>query len=313
VSVPPTDTTPSPPPEASPPNQRTRAPDESMSLLTTMLQRPLDPGYAAAADRRETAGMPRATSLRAPRLILAMVLLGLMVGVAASNLTASDSPRAQARKDLIAQIEDRRAQVDVLTARATQLQTEVADLEAQQFGAVGDLERSRELAATVGAVELQGSGFTITMDDAPGSSADEADPNNPEAEQGRVYAKDLRFVVNALWQAGAEAVSINGNRLTSLSAIRFAGPALIVDNRPLTRPYLITALGDPARFPADFADGEGGSYLSTLRGSFGVRVDTKVSKELTVPAAVGLNLLYARTGDTGDSASSTATPERSSS
>ena len=156
--------------------------------------------------------MPRATSLRAPRLILAMVLLGLMVGVAASNLTASDSPRAQARKDLIAQIEDRRAQVDELTARATQLQTEVADLEAQQFGAVGDLERSRELAATVGAVELQGPGFTITMDDAPGSSADEADPNNPEAEQGRVYAKDLRFVVNALWQAGAEAVSINGNR-----------------------------------------------------------------------------------------------------
>ena len=310
MSVPPTDTTPSPPPEASPPNQRTRAPDESMSLLTTMLQRPLDPGYAAAADRREAAGMPRATSLRAPRLTLAMVLLGLMVGVAASNLTASDSPRAQARKDLITQIEDRRAQVDELTARATQLQTEVADLEAEQFGAVGDLERSRELAATVGAVELQGPGFTITMDDAPGSSADEADPNNPE---GRVYAKDLRFVVNALWQAGAEAVSINGNRLTSLSAIRFAGPALIVDNRPLTRPYLITALGDPARFPADFADGEGGSYLSTLRGSFGVRVDTKVSKELTVPAAVGLNLLYATTGDTGDTASSTATPERSSS
>jgi uncharacterized protein YlxW (UPF0749 family) len=196
-----------------------------MSLLTTMLQRPLDPGYAAAADRREAAGMPRATSLRAPRLIIAMVLLGLMVGVAASNLTASDSPRAQARKDLIAQIEDRRAEVDELTARATQLQTEVADLEAQQFGAVGDLERSRELAATVGAVELQGPGFTITMDDAPGSSADEADPNSPEAEQGRVYAKDLRFVVNALWQAGAEAVSINGNRLTSLSAIRFAGPA----------------------------------------------------------------------------------------
>ena len=83
--------------------------------------------------------MPRATSLRAPRLTLAMVLLGLMVGVAASNLTASDSPRAQARKDLITQIEDRRTQVDELTARATQLQTEVADLEAEQFGAVGDL------------------------------------------------------------------------------------------------------------------------------------------------------------------------------
>jgi uncharacterized protein YlxW (UPF0749 family) len=284
-----------------------------MTLLTTMLQRPLDPGYAAAAERREAEGQPRATSLRAPRLIFAMVGLGLLVGVAASNLTADDSPRAQARQDLIVQIEDRRAEVDELTALATSLQSEVTALEAGQLGAVGDLARSRDLAATVGAIPLQGPGFTITMDDAAGSGADEVDSTSPEAEEGRVYAKDLRFVVNALWESGAEAVSINGKRLTSLSAIRFAGSAVIVDNRPLTRPYVITALGDPARFPADFADGEGGTYLSTLKGQFGIRVDTKVSKALTVPAAVGLNLRYATTGDTGDTEPSTSTPERSSS
>jgi uncharacterized protein YlxW (UPF0749 family) len=284
-----------------------------MTLLTTMLQRPLDPGYAAAAERREAEGRPRATSLRAPRLIFAMVGLGLLVGVAASNLTADDSPRAQARQDLIVQIEDRRAEVDDLTALATSLQSEVTALEAGQLGAVGDLARSRDLAATVGAIPLEGPGFTITMDDAAGSGADEVDSSSPEAEEGRVYAKDLRFVVNALWESGAEAVSINGKRLTSLSAIRFAGSAVIVDNRPLTRPYVITALGDPARFPADFADGEGGTYLSTLKGQFGIRVDTKVSKLLTVPAAVGLNLRYATTGDTGDTEPSTSTPERSSS
>ena len=282
-----------------------------MSLLTTMLQRPLDPGYAAAADRREAEGRPRATSLRAPRLIIAMVVLGLLVGVAASNLTAADSPRAQARKDLIVQIEERRAEVDELTARATSLQSQVTELEAGQLGAGGDRARCGDLAATVGAIPLQGPGFTITMDDAPGSGAEEADGSTPEAEQGRVYAKDLRFVVNALWESGAEAVSINGKRLTSLSAIRFAGSAVIVDNRPLTRPYVITALGDPARFPADFADGEGGTYLSTLKGSFGIRVDTQVSKALDVPAAVGLNLRFATTGDTGDTTPSTATPERS--
>jgi uncharacterized protein YlxW (UPF0749 family) len=282
-----------------------------MSLLTTMLQRPLDPGYAAAADRREADGQPRATSLRAPRLIVAMLVLGLLVGVAASNLTAADSPRAQARKDLIVQIEERRAEVDELTALATSLQSDVTELEAGQLGSVGDVARSRELSATVGAIPLEGPGLTITMDDAPGSGADEADGGSPEAEQGRVYAKDLRFVANALWESGAEAVSINGKRLTSLSAIRFAGSAVIVDNRPLTRPYVITALGDPARFPADFADGEGGTYLSTLRGNFGIRVDTKVARLLSVPAAVGLNLRHATTGDTEDTTPSTATPERS--
>jgi uncharacterized protein YlxW (UPF0749 family) len=99
-------------------------------------------------------------------------------------------------------------------------------------------------------------------------------------------------------------VSINGKRLTATSAIRFAGSALVVDYRPLTRPYVITALGDPQRFPAAFADGAGGTYLSTLRNTFGIRVDTKVSDDLTVPAAVGLTTRFARSGDTGGATAS---------
>ena len=107
-----------------------------------------------------------------------------------------------------------------------------------------------------GRVPLKGPGFTLTLDDAPGSGADEeSETAADEASQGRVIAKDLQFVTNALWESGAEAISINGKRLTSTSSIRFAGSAIIVDYRPLTRPYVITALGDPQRFPAAFADG----------------------------------------------------------
>ena len=122
-----------------------------------------------------------------------------------------------------------------------------------------------------------------------------------------MLAKDLQYVTNALWESGAEAVSINGKRLTATSAIRFAGSALVVEYRPLTRPYVVTALGDPKRFPAAFADGAGGTYLSTLRSTFGIRVDTEVSDDLTVPAAVGLTTRYARSGDTGDATPSPGT------
>ncbi len=295
-----------------------RRPDASMTLLTTMLERPLDPGYAAAAERREAAGEPRATSLRSPRLAAAAVLIGLVVGVASYNLTASSSPRAKARADLVSQIEERRTQVDQLAATAATLQAEVSAAEADQLGNDTMAARNRELAATVGALPLEGPGFTLTLDDAPGASADESsEAASDEVIEGRVFAKDLQFVTNAMWQAGAEAISINGKRLTSTSAIRFAGSAIIVDFRPLTRPYVVTALGDPQRFPAAFADGPGGSYLSTLRSSFGVRVDTEVRDDLTVPAAVGLMTRYARTGDTEDATTSpTSTPptpaERSS-
>jgi uncharacterized protein YlxW (UPF0749 family) len=289
-----------------------RRPDASMTLLTTMLQRPLDAGYAAAADRREAQGRPRSTSLRSPLLVVATVLIGLVVGVASYNLTSADKPRSAARTELIGQIQDRRAQVDALTAQAGALQGELSALEAEQLGSDALTTRTRELATAVGAVPLQGPGFTVTLDDAPGSGADEDTEGVDEAEQGRVLAKDLQYVTNALWQSGAEAVSINDKRLTATSAIRFAGSALVVDYRPLTRPYVITALGDPKRFPAAFADGAGGTYLSTLRSTFGIRVDTDVSDDLTVPAAVGLTTRYARSGDTGDAtASPGSTPSAS--
>lgn len=291
-----------------------------MTLLTSMLQRPLDPGYAASAAAREEAGLPRSTSLRAPRLVIAMVAIGLVVGVAAANLTSANEPRTQARADLIREIEGRRGEVDVLSARAADLQAEVTALEAEQLGGdAGAVARGQALAAAVGSIPLVGPGVVLTLDDAPGAGADEA-VESDDAAEGRVFARDLQYVTNALWQAGAEAISINGQRLTSTSAIRFAGSAIIVDFRPLARPYTVTAIGDPKRFPADFADGGGGSYLSTLRNTFGVRVDTEVRGDLSVPAAVGITTRYARTGDTGaadsapaPSSSPSPTPERSSS
>ena len=291
-----------------------RRPDASMTLLTSMLQRPLDPGYAAAADRREAQGRPRSTSLRSPLLVVATVLIGLLVGVASYNLTTANKPRSQARADLIGQIEDRRAEVDALTTQAATLQDQVTALETEQLGNDSLTTRTREVASLVGAVPLHGPGFTLTLDDAPGAGADDTAEGGGAAEQGQVLAKDLRYVTNALWEAGAEAVSINGQRLTATSAIRFAGSALVVDFRPLTRPYVITALGDPKRFPAAFADGSGGTYLSTLRSTFGIRVDTDVSDDLTVPGAVGLTTRYARTGDTGSASPSPgSTPSPSAS
>ena len=64
---------------------------------------------------------------------------------------------------------------------------------------------------------------------------------------------DLQILVNGLWESGAEAISINGHRLSNLTAIRGAGDAITVDYRSLTRPYQIEAIGDPRTLPASFA------------------------------------------------------------
>ncbi len=279
-----------------------RAPDASMTLITTMLRRPLDPGYAAAAERREAAGQPSSTSLRSPLLVAATLVIGLVVGISAYNLTTADSPRSEARADLITRIEGRQAEVDRLSAQAQTLQSEVTSLESAELATQGEAQRSRDLAVAVGALPMHGPGLVLTLDDAPNNGAE--DPSSTDqADPGRVTSRDLQYVVNSLWEAGAEAVSVNDIRLTSVSTIRFAGSAIIVNFRPLTRPYVVRAIGDPRELPAAFADGAGGTYLSTLNSSFGVRSDTEVLDDVTVPAGVRLTTRYATSSDTG-----TATP-----
>ncbi|MGL5865669.1 MAG: DUF881 domain-containing protein [Dermatophilaceae bacterium] len=235
--------------------------------------------------------------------MIATLSIGLTVGASAASLTAGSSGRTS-NADLVRQIEERRAEADTLSERANKLEGEVAGLESTVLGNDAAAAHARELAETVGTVELAGPGVRLTLDDAPGADVETDDGREADNADGRVLAKDLQNVVNALWQAGAEAVSINDHRLTSLSAIRFAGPAIIVDSRPLNRPYVLTALGDPDRFPDSFADGPGGSYVSTLQSTFGIAVDSKVGRSLRVPASGGLTTRYAASGDTGTASAS---------
>jgi uncharacterized protein YlxW (UPF0749 family) len=109
-----------------------------------------------------------------------------------------------------------------------------------------------------------------------------------------VLDRDVAMVVNGLWVAGAEAVSVNGQPLTSLSAIRTAGSAILVDYRPLTRPYVVSAIGGPT-LESQFATGSAGASLRTLHDAYGIRYGVEGVQDLTLPAASGLTLRYATT------------------
>ncbi len=124
-----------------------------------------------------------------------------------------------------------------------------------------------------GAVPLTGPGVTLTLDDAASTETDANAGTRPSGgfQQGRVTSGDLQIIVNGLWGAGAEAISINGHRLSSTAAIRFAGQAIIVDFRPLTRPYVITALGDSQGMQQLFEPSFAGLYLSQLTDQYKIR------------------------------------------
>jgi uncharacterized protein YlxW (UPF0749 family) len=290
-----------------------------MTLLTSMMERPLDPGYAAAAERREKEGLPRATGTRSATVLVAAVVTGLLLTVAALSLRVPQTEAIRVRNDLVGQIETRRAAADRQAAQIQALQQEVNRLQAAQLGVGEDRLRSQlsalELAS--GREPVTGPGLRMTLDDAEDAGA--ANPNASPRDQGdlnekRVFAKDLQYVVNALWQAGAEAIAVNGQRLTSRSAIRHAGDAILVNYRPLARPYVIDVIGDSGAIQVEMADNGGTAYVRALQDNYGIRVSTDELPRLTLPGASSLAIRSATVPKpepttTGPTTSPTSTDE----
>ena len=96
--------------------------------------------------------------------------------------------------------------------------------------------------------------------------------------------------------SGAEAISINGERLTTLSAIRHAGSAITVNYTSLSRPYRVLAIGDVRTLPSRFADTTSGQAWLDLQRQFGLRFTMRTQRTLRLPAAGTPELRFARTG-----------------
>ncbi|WP_352230305.1 DUF881 domain-containing protein [Kitasatospora phosalacinea] len=269
-----------------------------MSLLTTVMEHSLDDGYAEAARARGAEGSSRLPTTAKGRLVLALglALATVVVTVGAVNTHAAAPVLAKERDALVSRVNEANAAADALQR---QVEEDRDKVEQAQDAALqtGDDGGAAALAAQTGTGEITGPGVKLVIDDASGSGSggNVSDPRNGGGygKNGRVKDHDLQYAVNGLWLAGAEAVSVNGQRLTALSAIRAAGDAILVDNRPLVPPYTVLAIGDGPRLARAFQDNEGGHYLKIIQDSYGIRSTLSTQKSLTLPAALGVTLRVA--------------------
>ncbi|GAA2039988.1 DUF881 domain-containing protein [Terrabacter terrae] len=270
-----------------------------MTLLTTMMERPLDAGYQEAADRREAAGLPKATSTRTVLVVVLALLTGFLFAVAAQSLRPKPTAAAAVKKELVTRIEALQQHGSEQEAKVAALGRQVRDYEAlalQQSGGPDLTSTIKELEVEAAAVPLRGPGLTLTIDDAASVGGDATAGSRPNSgfQEGRVTSGDLQVLVNGLWGAGAEAIAINGHRLSSTAAIRFAGQAIVVDFRPLSRPYVITALGDSQGMQQLFEPSFAGLYLSQLTDQYKIRSTMAAGDSLTVPGDPSARLEVAR-------------------
>lgn len=263
--------------------ERDPNPAASMALLEEVLDPPLGPGYHSAAQDRVAAGLPASSGTRTWLMFATSVVLGLIGSVAAVTLRAPDPAAAEGRVQVIERIEAAQLAGDEQSRLVEQLRAEVADLEqaalAEGPGTGTQIVEAAELA---GAVAVRGPGVEVRLDDA--DRVPDAAPGD-EVEPERVNARDLQLVVNGMWLAGAEAVSVNDHRMTSTSAIRFAGEAIIVDFRGLTPPYVVRAIGDPEGLARETSTGLTGAYLAELEQQLGLATEVVAVDVLTLGAA----------------------------
>jgi uncharacterized protein YlxW (UPF0749 family) len=225
------------------------------------------------------------------------LLVGLLLATAFAQTRQRASSAAAARDALVAEVEQRSAandraqtRLDRQRAAVQRAQREVLALSGAGTELADQLSR---LEASTGAAPVSGPGMVVRLDDATGDGAgSDVDPRTDVTNDGRVTDRDLQTVVNEIWAAGAEAVAVNGQRRTALSAIRAAGDAVLVDFRPLTPPYQIEAVGDPHKLRETFVGGFGGSYLQVLQG-YGITYAVEDRDRLNLAASAGVRLRYA--------------------
>jgi uncharacterized protein YlxW (UPF0749 family) len=260
-------------------------------FLTELFRNPLDPGYAAAAARRARDGAvpPVRRRLMSGVAALTLVALGFLLAVAYQQTAAEEPAAGNARRTLVDQVQNRRAETVQLQQQADRLRADVAALRARQLGGAAAAELT-ELEATAGLAPVRGSGARITIKDGP----TRVDPLTGEHDtQALVKDSDVQLACNALWSAGAEAIAVNGQRLTATSTIRQAGEAILVDFRPVTTPYEVVAIG-PDSLADDFRDGYAGRFFKELASRYGMAFDASPVRDVTLDAASDLTLRVAR-------------------
>lgn len=263
------------------------------SLLRSLLSDHLDPGYAAAAERRASRHTDRLWQVAAAAAVAAVIAMAWSQAQAtAPGVRESQQVLAAGVRSAEGEAADSAVRRDALTAEVDAQRRSRLDGDAQGRRLLADLDRVDAAAA---ATPVIGPGLTVTVTD-PGVTRDLTDVSKARVEGNRqvILDRDLQLVVNSLWVSGAEAISVGGVRIGPNVTIRQAGGGILVDNQPIASPYEILAIGPPHQLQDTFDRSPALQRLRLLETSYGVGVRVAAGDGLTLPAGSVRTVDFAR-------------------
>jgi uncharacterized protein YlxW (UPF0749 family) len=267
-----------------------------MSILVDLMQHAVDDGYAESAARKQGAAGPSAPPVqqvpaagRTPSRAGAITAIVVLAGAGALFATSAVQSHRGAstvhkqQQQLVQSVASQTTSTDTLATQDQQLRQQ---LNVAREKSLAGASTGVQLQATidgledaVGGVSVSGPGVEVVLNNAA---------NDTSSSLGVIYDTDLQAVVNALWSSGADAIAVNGQRLSSLSSIREAGDAILVNYRPLEPPYTVDAIGAPGSLQSAFSATETAHLYTTWSQIYGLRFTVSGQSRLTLPSAANL-------------------------
>lgn len=204
-------------------------------------------------------------------VMIVAAILGFMLATQIKTTERQKTINVQRAEELTERLRIVEQQRDDLAKEIERLQANNSDDALET-----EVERLKEFA---GEVPLEGKGIQLILDDSKVTAQVGENPN-----LYIIHDDDLLRVINELRAAGAEAISINGERLVSTSEIRCAGPTLSVNNNRSAPPYVILAIGNPSNLASALK--LRGGVLDTFK-FWGIQAELTMPEVVKIPAFKG--------------------------
>lgn len=215
-------------------------------------------GNRVASLPRRASDLPAQYQWQIP-IAFACIILGIMIVLQFQAQRAKPPVQADNTRQLLELVRTLEAERNKLSVelsevrgRMTQLEEAAGKRDLVSTQIQEQLSRSRVEAGLTG---MMGPGVTVQLADSGRTPGTEDDPYFYI-----VHDVDLQALVNEMWAAGAEAVSVNDQRMVTRTSIRCVGPTVLVNGVRMAAPYTVKAIGPPAdlemalRMPGGFLD-----------------------------------------------------------
>lgn len=231
---------------------------------------------------RRASGRTSDTQLARRVLSIAVcVLAGFMIATGAINAGGADL-RPNRNTDLVGLIQSESKHNQQLAEKVAVLRKDVDALTKTDGGNVSQRKLDAASAAA-GQSPVKGPAVAVVLDDAPRG----VHPAGVSAELLIVHQQDIQAVVNALWSGGAEAMTIQGQRVTSRTGVKCVGNSVVLHGVPYAPPYEIVAIGDQAKLEQALTTSAALRIYRQYVATYGLGYSQRRAAEVTMPAYLG--------------------------